>query len=71
MKIPYQELNHDTLINLIESFVLREGTDYGECEKTLEEKVADIHQQLKDGTLVIQYSEEYESINILPAQSNF
>lgn len=64
MIIPYQQLAHDTLMNLIESFVLREGTDYGETEKTLEEKVDDVYQQLVRGEVQIKYSEEYESINI-------
>lgn len=29
MLIPWQDLSPETLENLIESFVLREGTDYG------------------------------------------
>lgn len=64
MIVPYQQLAHGTLMNLIESFVLREGTDYGETEKTLEEKVDDVYQQLVRGEVQIKYSEEYESINI-------
>ncbi|SUH86409.1 Uncharacterised protein family (UPF0270) [Salmonella enterica subsp. enterica serovar Typhimurium] len=42
MIIPWQGLAPDTLDNLIESFVLREGTDYGEHERSLEQKVADV-----------------------------
>lgn len=42
MLIPWQDLSPETLENLIESFVLREGTDYGEHERTLEQKVADV-----------------------------
>ena len=38
MIIPWQDLAPETLENLIESFVLREGTDYGEQERTLEQK---------------------------------
>ena len=38
MIIPWNELSTETLDNLIESFVLREGTDYGIQEKTLEQK---------------------------------
>ncbi|WP_171489951.1 YheU family protein, partial [Acinetobacter baumannii] len=30
MLIPWQDLSPETLENLIERFVLREGTDYGE-----------------------------------------
>jgi hypothetical protein len=32
---PWQDLDPETLDNLIESFVLREGTDYGEHERSL------------------------------------
>lgn len=46
MLIPWQDLSPETLENLIESFVLREGTDYGEHERTLEQKVADVKRQL-------------------------
>jgi len=63
--IPYEQLEKETLMNLIESFVLREGTDYGETEKTLKDKVDDVHQQLVRGEVQIKYSEEYESINIV------
>lgn len=66
MIIPWQELNAETLRNIIESFVLREGTDYGLEEKTLDEKVADVEQQLKFGELVIVWSELHETINIMP-----
>ena len=30
MEIPWQQLDADTFTNILESFVLREGTDYGE-----------------------------------------
>ncbi|ADN00330.1 YheU family protein [Dickeya dadantii] len=66
MIIPWQELATETLQNLIESFVLREGTDYGEQERTLEEKVADIRQQLAQGDVVLVWSELHETVNIMP-----
>ena len=65
MIIPWQELNTETLRNIIESFVLREGTDYGLNEKTLDEKVADVERQLKSGELVLVWSELHETINIM------
>ena len=53
MIIPWQDLDPETLDNLIESFVLREGTDYGEYERSLADKVADVKQQLKRGEAVL------------------
>ncbi|ATM99208.1 MULTISPECIES: YheU family protein [Proteus] len=67
MIIPWSELSTETLDNLIESFVLREGTDYGIQEKTLEQKVADVKKQLKSGEAVLVWSELHESVNIMPA----
>ncbi|WP_192456571.1 YheU family protein [Musicola keenii] len=66
MIIPWQELAPDTLENLIESFVLREGTDYGEHERSLAEKVEDVHQQLQRGEVVLVWSELHETVNIMP-----
>ncbi|CCQ09268.1 hypothetical protein PALB_1050 [Pseudoalteromonas luteoviolacea B = ATCC 29581] len=65
MIIPYQQLEVTTLENLIEQFILREGTDYGETEVELETKVDQIKQQLKRGAVVIVYSELHESVNIM------
>ncbi|STJ78175.1 putative hydrolase [Escherichia coli] len=71
----YLEANHvdsvarplpRTLENLIESFVLREGTDYGEHERTLEQKVADVKRQLQCGEAVLVWSELHETVNIMP-----
>ncbi len=62
MIIPWQELEASTLQSLIESYVLREGTDYGEREYTLQQKVEHVYQQLKAGQIVLQWSELHESV---------
>ena len=69
MIIPYQQLDKDTLQNLIEAFVLQEGTDYGEQEKSLEEKVNDVYQSLVNEEIVIVYSELHETVNIMPKEA--
>ncbi|WP_370300507.1 YheU family protein [Rheinheimera baltica] len=68
MIIPYTDIAEATLNNLIEYYVLREGTDYGEQEATLEEKVLAVKRQLRSGEVVIVYSELHESINLMPKQ---
>ena len=65
MIIPWQDLDSDTLNNLLEHFVLREGTEYGEHDVSLADKVDEVRQQLKQGLAVIAYSELHESINIV------
>ncbi|WP_018691398.1 YheU family protein [Algicola sagamiensis] len=67
MIIPHQSIHPDTLKNLIESFILREGTDYGESEADMDTKIQDVYRQLERGTAVIVYSELHDSVNILPA----
>lgn len=66
MIIPWQELAPETLDSLIESFVLREGTDYGEHERSLGQKVSDVKRQLKSGDVVLVWSELHETVNIMP-----
>nr|WP_237402026.1 YheU family protein [Serratia plymuthica] len=64
--IPWKELETETLNSLIESFVLREGTDYGEHERSLEQKVEDVRRQLKNGEVLLVWSELHETVNIMP-----
>ena len=65
MIIPFEQLDKDTLYNLIESYVLREGTDYGEQEFSIESKVAQGNQQLKSGEAMVFFSELHESVTII------
>jgi uncharacterized protein YheU (UPF0270 family) len=65
MIVPYKELTPETLTSLIESIVLREGTDYGEVEMSLEEKVFLVKRQLDQGVAALEFSEEHESVNII------
>ena len=50
---------------VIESFVLREGTDYGEKEFSLADKVARVHSQLRSGEAKIVFDPESESVTIV------
>ncbi len=64
MIVPWQQIAPETLTNLIREFVLREGTDYGEQEVTLDEKIDQVKTQLSRGEVMIVYSELHESIDI-------
>ena len=64
MIIPIDALDQDTLYNVVEAFVLREGTDYGEIETSLEDKVNQVLALLKSGEAVLVYSELHESVDI-------
>jgi len=66
VEVDYRSLSADALQGVLESFVNREGTDYGAHEKTLEQKVADVLRQLEQGRAKLVYDPESESIDILP-----
>lgn len=63
--IPYRELSPEALRGVIESFVLREGTDYGEREVSLAQKVADVKRQLERGEARIVFDPNTETVDIV------
>jgi len=69
VQVPYTELSAELLRAVVESFVLREGTDYGQRELSLEEKVARMIGQLKRGEASIVFDPDTDSVTILPGRS--
>ena len=63
--VPYTELSADALRGVIESFVLREGTDYGARDVSLDDKVAQVLRQLERGEARIMFDPASESITIV------
>ena len=71
--VPHSQLPPQTLRAVIESFVLREGTEYGARDFTLEEKVAHVIGQLERGVAQVIFDPESQSIDIIvvaPARSH-
>ncbi|WP_375752315.1 YheU family protein [Vibrio sp. HN007] len=64
MIVPWEELETDTLENLIQAFILREGTDYGDVEFSLQDKVDQVKAQIESGEAVIVFSELHETVDI-------
>ena len=65
VKIPYDQLSPEALQGVVEEFVTRDGTDYGEVEIPLETKIAQVLAQLRSGKAVIVFDQETESCTIL------
>ncbi len=65
LEIPYKQLSPEALRGVIEEFVTREGSDYGEETYSLEQKSHQISEQLRLGRAVITYDQETQSCNIL------
>jgi uncharacterized protein YheU (UPF0270 family) len=68
VEVPLDTLSEAALAAVIESFVNREGTDYGARERSLEEKVADVRRQLERGEAQIVFDPNTESVNIVPVR---
>jgi uncharacterized protein YheU (UPF0270 family) len=58
------------LRSVVESFVLREGTDYGERELSLEDKVARVVRQLERGEAQIIFDPKTDSVDIVASGKN-
>ncbi|MDT8383092.1 MAG: YheU family protein [Gammaproteobacteria bacterium] len=67
MKIPHQQLSPDTLYSLVEEFVTRGGTDYGEHETSLQQKVQQVIGQLAKEDAFIVFDAATETCTILSA----
>ena len=63
--IPYDQLSPEALQGVIEEFVTRDGTDYGEIEVSLEIKISQVLEQIKSGKAVIVFDQETETCTIL------
>ena len=64
MIIPHTDIAPATLNALIEEFVTRDGTDYGDVETSMATKVQQVINLLERKEVFIVYSEEYETCNI-------
>jgi uncharacterized protein len=66
IEIAAAQLSPETLRAVVESFVLREGTDYGERAFSLQEKVTQVLRQLERGEARIVFDPNTESVQIVP-----
>lgn len=63
--VPHAQLSPDALTGVIESFVLREGTDYGERDVPFETKVLQVRRQLERREAEIVFDPKTESVDIV------
>ncbi len=69
MRIPHDQLSAQALNGIIEEFITREGTDYGQRESPLEEKIRQIKAQIDRGEVIILYDSESQSCNLVPSNT--
>jgi uncharacterized protein len=63
--VPHTELSEEALRGVVESFVLREGTDYGAKDVSHEAKVADVIGQLERGEARIMFDPLDASVTLV------
>ncbi|QEM69534.1 YheU family protein [Geobacter sp. FeAm09] len=68
VEVPYEQINPDTLRNLIGEFVTREWEE-GEVSYTLDQKIEQVLGQLREGTAQVVFDAASESCNIVPCRS--
>ncbi|MEH6549791.1 MAG: YheU family protein [Pseudomonadales bacterium] len=66
--VPYDQLSEAALSGMMEEYVSRDGTDYGEQELSLDAKVGRLRVQLQRGQVVIVFDSETESCNLFTAE---
>jgi uncharacterized protein YheU (UPF0270 family) len=64
--VPYEQITPSTLRVLIEEFVSREWSELSDSNHTLDEKVEQVLQQLRDKKAKIVYDLTSETCNIVP-----
>ncbi|HYD48869.1 MAG TPA: YheU family protein [Terriglobales bacterium] len=65
--VPYDALAPGTLRAVVEEFITRSGTDYGEREVSLAAKVADVMRQLERREAKLVFDPASNQVSIVPA----
>ena len=63
--VPHRQIPADHLDKLLDSFIGREGTDYGEVELSIEEKRSNLKAALERKEVFIAFDGESETFNLL------
>jgi len=64
--VPYDQIDPETLRNMIQEFVTRDGADWGEPGGALEDKIAQVIKQLKNNKVKVVFDLNSKTANIVP-----
>ena len=65
IEVPYERLEPETLRNVIQEFVTRDGADWGEVGGSLEEKIGQVMQQLRNRQVKVVFEMKSQTANIV------
>lgn len=68
LQVPPDLLSPQALRGVLEDFVLREGTDYGPRDWSLDEKVEQVRLQLQRGEAHLMYDPQTQSVTLVTAR---
>ena len=68
VEVPYTQLDPDTLRRVVEDLVTRDGTDYGDVERTLAQKADALLAQLKSGEAKLVVDMTTETIGLMTSE---
>lgn len=63
--VPWRDIDTATLDNLIEEFVTRDGTDYGEREIDTATKAEQVRRRLQRGEAVVVFDDATETVSVM------
>ena len=63
--IPFEQINPDTLRNMVAEFVTRDWADLGDSDYTLDDKIAQVLRQLQENNAKVVFDFTSESWNIV------
>lgn len=65
IEVPMDKLSEDVVQSLIEEFILREGTDYGANEVSLDKKKEQVSKQLENNDIKIVFDPNTETVTLM------
>ena len=65
VEVPYLDINPETLRNMIEEFVTRDGADWGDAGGSMEAKIKQVLRQFEAGKIKVVYDLTSQSANIV------
>jgi uncharacterized protein YheU (UPF0270 family) len=65
VEVPYQDINRETLRNMIEEFVSRDGADWGDTNGSMEAKIEQVLCQFKAGKIKVVFDLTSQTANIV------
>ena len=69
LEIPYQQLSEDALSGILDEFISREGTDYGDIEMSHDRKYQQLLAALQAGRCKIVFDPASESCTLIESVS--